>query len=143
LEIRKILKFPRFSDGFLFRISFRKSDQISSKFTSCTLLKWHITLRFSEKNRKTEVSRTFPVTSSRKFSGKWGMRHGQYENTPRITGTGAAQPGFEKKFSRFSENTRTVSREFPWHTVSEKFGRFTPARKNFLGVHLPKVVILS
>jgi hypothetical protein len=41
------------------------------------------------------------------------MRHGQYENTPRITGGGAAQPGFEKILEIFQKLPERFPREFP------------------------------
>jgi hypothetical protein len=53
-----------------------------------------------------------------------------HRKPPRITRVHeAAQPVFWE-ISRFSEITRTVSREFPWHTVPESSMSFS-TRKNF------------
>jgi hypothetical protein len=110
-------KFPRgfFFRGFLFQLEF----QIGPNFFEIyivPLLKWHITLRFSEKPEKTRgFPGTLPVIVPESFQGKCrGMRHGnRIEKTSQNYEVHeSAQPGFEK-ILRIFEITGTVSREFP------------------------------
>jgi hypothetical protein len=118
-----------FSDGFPFSwISW--ISEIGPNFFEIYTdhWKWHITLRFNEnpkplgflghscdvvpaKARNVEVCVTGNIETSQNYDGTRGCAAGFWKN------------------SRFSEITRTVSREFPWHTVLKKSWGFHPVAK--------------
>jgi hypothetical protein len=129
-NFRVVFFFRRF---FLFSEfpEFREIGPNSSKFTyTAPLLKWHITLRFSENPKTLGFPGTFPVTSSReKFQGKCrGMRHGKrIENLPEFR-KGPVRSRVLRKIPDFQKLSERFPR-IPWHTCPESSEGLRPCWK--------------